>query len=265
MSISLFFLPEYKNLIHVSDYLYKKGKTSSCKEGELEEFLPIWRKMTTGRFPGSIMKLRRRILDSEYNEYPIVFIISEYWPKIGDSPAHGHTSVHIVQKQRQNLENIKTYKHRFIDRETGVIILDKTILHNGAKEPDYKYWFYERDNREMLPKEILEEEFSKNGPGYFTEIKRFSEIPATPVMSQPVKVDMETYEHKYDSTAGYLYGEKIDAFVRKHTFSYSSTYSCKLIEWDDSWNFVVQDEFGQAMFRVEEQEALKFLEKNNIE
>lgn len=270
MSISIFYLPSYKDMVHVSEYCYLKGKAGSCHENELEEFLPIWKKLTSGKFPGSVMNLKKRILDAEYSMYPIVFITSEYWPADGEKKAHGSTCIHVVQKQNQNLKNCKSYDHRYIDRETGVIILEKTKLHDGVKEPDFKFWFYERDNRSALPKEVLKAKFTQvdimkneKADGYFLTIEKLKTLPDSLTLTGNY-CNMDDYEYNYEKRYAYLQGEVVDWMMKEHTVSTSRTRSFSLIEWDDSWNFVVQDEFGSTMFKVSTEDALEFLTRNEV-
>jgi len=243
MSISIFTLPTYKDMTHVSEECYLKGKAPSCHGTELEDFLPIWRKLTYGKFPGALMNLKRKIYNKEYSMYPIVFITSDCWPKTGC-----YTKIHIVQKQNQNIEHCKTYEHRYIDREVGVIICETTVLHDDAKEPSFKYWFYEKDTRTELPEEILLEEFSevKNHDSYHMVIKRF------------------VTDEKYDTKTCYLSGDNIRNLFAKHMSLESIACSIAFIEWDDSWNFVLKDYYGEKMFRVETKDALAFFERNNI-
>lgn len=260
--ISVFQLPNYKDMIHVSMECYLEGKAPSCHGTELEDFAPIWSKLTSGKFPGCIMKLNNRIRDEEYSMYPIVFINSEYWAAENGAKAHGSTWVHIVSAQRQNLSNCKSYQHRYIDRETGVVILEKTKLHGDCKEPDYKYWFYEKDTRQPLPLDVLKETFTENGPGVCLTVKKFVDLPKTPLGCEPKKIDMDEYEHRYTVFHGYLEGEHIRSLVKQHTFSDSRSIGCLLIEWQDSWNFVIHDEYGQSMFKVSTEDALAFIEQN---
>lgn len=270
MSISIFYLPYYKDMIHVTDQYYLSGKAPTCKENELEEFLPIWRKMISGKYPGSVMNLGKRILNKEYSMYPIVFLDSHYWPQTGETKPHGYTTVHVVQKQQQDLENCKSYDHKYIDRETGVIIFEKTTLHDGAVEPDYRYWFYEKDSRPKLPENILKESFQKvdimkheKAPGFFLTIEKYKEMPDYPEYEKHIS-DLDACDYSYEKRYGYLDGEHIRKMIKEKTFSKSFSQSCELIEWDDSWNFVIRDEFGSIMFRVEKKDAEEFLERNNL-
>ena len=52
--------------------------------------------------------------------------------------------------------------------------------------------------------------------------------------------------------------------IKKYTFSSANSKSLELIEWDNSWNFVVEDEFGQTMFKVDKAKAKEFFERNEI-
>ncbi len=249
MSISIFSLPHYKDMTHVPVSCYLEGKAGSCHGTELEDFLPVWTKLTSGKFPGHSMKLKRKIYKEEYHEYPIVFISSNYWPGTETGKAHGSTTVHIVQKQHQNIENCKTYEHRYIDRENGVIICEKTTLHDGAMEPDFKHWFYEKDTRPELPENILPADFSiERKPGaYFMEIKKFIN------------------DEKYDIKKGYLGGECIHRLFQDYMCCPEPDIcGISFIEWDDSWNFVIHNYYGNKMFRVKTENAQEFFERNNI-
>lgn len=254
MGISLFYLSAYKDIRGCNTF-YEKGRCDSCSDYEFEAFKPIWNKIRSGNFPGSQMKLKRRILDKEYSMYPIVFIDSHYWCPDEVEKGHGHTSIFIVQAQNQNVANCKSYENRFIDRELGVIILDKTTIHGKGVEPDYKNWFYERDTREDLPTDILSEEFSEKGPGIFLIIKKYA--------VEETEIDVYT-EIPYIRRAGHLRGEHIANLVAKNTIGDESLVGCLLIQWQDSWNFVVYDNYGQKMYRVSNPDAEAFLERNNI-
>lgn len=248
MSISIFYLPEYKDM-RVSKYLYMKGKCGSCTLEELEKHLPIWEKMSGGKFAGSGLNLKRCVRHDEYSKYPCVFITSEYWPATENKKAHGSTCVHFVQRQHQNIENCLSYENSFVDREVGVVILEKTILHDGAKEPNFGFWFYDKDNRPNLPKEILEETFLKEkvDSSYFLSIEKL--------------VD----DNKYEKECGYLKGNKIKALFDKYLGTTSAyTRGIKLIEWQSDWNFVLSYEFGQTMLKVSKEDVLAFFEKNGI-
>lgn len=259
MSISIFHLPKYKSLDYTSVEFYRKGKTSSCKDRELEEFEPIWVKIACGSFPGGQCNFNRRILNDEYSMYPIVFIVSDVWAGKDNKKPHGTTCVHVVQKQDQNTANCRSYENRFIDRKLGVIVLEKTIFHDTNKEPAYRHWFYEKDERQELPEEILKETFSKSGKGIFLSIEKWTNHPdaLTPA-------DLNEWDNKYVTDIGYLTGDKIKKFVRDNTLSDSPSVSCKLIEWQDSWNFVVCDYYGQKMFRVEKKQVEDFFAINNL-
>ena len=248
MSITIFTLPTYKDMTHVSEESYLAGKACSCHGTELEDFLPVWRKLTCGKFPGSLMKLKKRIYDKEYSMYPIVFLTSECWPASETLPERGYTTVHVVQKQNQNVKHCKSFDHKYIDREVGVIICEKTILHDGAKEPSFKYWLYEKDTRTELPSDILHENFSnERTPGsYHMVIKKF------------------ITDEQYDIRIGYLSGDAIRNLIAKHLGSHPIAHGIKFIEWDYSWNFVIHDYFGDKMFKVNMEDALAFFERNNI-
>lgn len=270
MSISIFYLPYYKDMLRVWNGCYLKGKADSRQENELEEFLPIWEKLTAGNFFSSLMKLKKRIVDEEYSMYPIVFLTSEYWPADKDTKAHGSTCVHVVQKQNQNLAHCKSFDHHYIDRNAGVIILEKTTVHGDAKEPDYKHWFYDRDDRKALPKEVLKEKFTQvnimkneKAPGYFLTIEKLKTLPEKLVLFGR-HYNVEDYENSYEKWYGYLQGDVVDQLMKEYTFSSSRSRNFMLIEWDDSWNFVVQDEFGHTMFKVSTVDAMEFLARNNI-
>lgn len=273
MSISIFYLPGYKTLKNNEFYeeLYLKGRTASCKEGELEEFFPIWKKFIQGRYPGQFMNLKRRIRKDEYNKYPIIFITSDYWGTTEDSDAHGSTCVQICAVQsntpKEWYEHLETFDNRLIDRETGVIVLEKTIIHGNVKEPDFKNWVCEKDQRRELPDSILKDDFTqvdimKNEkvPGYFLSIEAYKPFPKNiSVCEVP-----EGYDNSYVKRYGYLSGPNIEEFVKKYTFSSANSKSLELIEWDNSWNFVVEDEFGQSMFKVDKAKAKEFFERNEI-
>jgi len=249
MGISLFYLPAYKDMRNVPKEHYLQGKAPTCTETGLEDFFPVWQKLTSGKFPGSQMKLKRKIYDKEYRMYPIVFITSECWPETKEHKAISRTSVHIVETQNQNIENCKTYDHRYIDREIGLIICEKTILHDGAIEPPFKHWFYEKDTREDLPLSILSENFS------FT---------ADNSNSFPIQIKKFITDEEFDSRFGYLTGNEIENLFKDHMGTNSIVCSIRLIEWDDSWNFVLHDYYGDKMFKVKPEDALAFLERNNI-
>lgn len=262
MGISIFYLPNYKDATHVSMDVYYKGACKNCNnESDLENFAPIWSKITSGKFPGSQMNLKKRIRDDEYSQYPIVFITSDYWPDMKDRKAHGSTCVFVVEKQSQNVANCKSYENRYIDREIGVIILEKTTIHDNAIEPNFMYWFYERDTRPLLPNEILLQEFSRDNKGYNLFIKKYSDMPGSkdPFYFEQPKVDLDEWENKYDEFRGYLFGVHIRELIKEHTSSSSPQISLHLIEWQDSWNFVIQDYFGQKMFKVPTAVANEFL------
>lgn len=273
MSISIFYLPRYKTLKYNEFYkeLYLKGKAVSCKEGELEEFLPIWLKFLQGSYPGNLMNFKRRIRKDEYNKYPIIFITSDYWGATEDSNAHGSTNVHICAVQtntpKEWYEHLETFDNRLIDRETGVIVLEKTIIHGNVKEPNFKNWVCEKDQRMELPDNILKDDFfqidimkNKKGPGYFLSIEAYKPFPNFfSVCEVP-----EGYDNSYVKRYGYLSGPNIEEFVKKYTFSSANSKSLELIEWDNSWNFVVEDEFGQSMFKVDKAKAKEFFERNEI-
>lgn len=237
MSISIFTLPNYKDMVHVNNELYLDSKAPSSTDDELMEFFPIWEKLTTGRFPGENMNFQRKISNKEYSMYPIVFISSAVWPD-----GHAYTTVHIVQKQDQNLQNCKNYENRFIDRENGVIILEKTKFYNGAEEPQFKYWFYEKDDREKLPDEVLLSEFDTDEGVYYLNI-----LP-----------------ENGRSAKGYLSGEAIRSLVNKCTFADRLAIGCALIQWPQNWNFVVHDYYGQKFFKVTNEEAEEFIARNNL-
>lgn len=272
MSIAIFTLPYYKDIIHVSEESYIKGKAPSCKEGELEEFLPIWRKLTRGQFSGSNMKLKKRIHDEEYSMYPIVFITSKYWAGDKNTKPHGSTCIHIVQKQNQNLKHCKSFTNKYIDRETGVIILEQTVLHGDVTEPSYKFWFYEKDCRKKLPDEILKEDFIEldimkiksfplqKKPAFFLSIEGFVDLPKSVLENK----EMDEYENKYEKRYGYLMGEHIEKLVAEHTFPKVYNHSCKLIQWSNGWNFVIQDDYGSSMFYVSDEQVEEFLTKNKL-
>ena len=266
MSISFFYLPSYKDMTHVSTECYLDGKACSCHGNELEEFKPIWQKIISGKFPGSIMKLKKRIRDEEYSLYPIVFISSEWWPAVDDKKAHGSTCVHIVQQQRQNLANCKSYENRYIDRETGVIILEKTEIHGDAKEPDFKYWFYEKDTRPELPKEILKEEFSeyRKNNGVYICIEKLADLPVTSQGCEPVKVNMDEYENKYVKCSGYINGQYINKLVEENVSASSPIRGFKLIDCQSSWNFVISDYYGHKVFKVNNEDAMEFIKRNEL-
>lgn len=249
MGISLFYLPAYKNMTHASQDCFLRGKAPSCHGTQLEDFLPIWEKLTSGKFSGSQMKLKKKIYDKEYRMYPIIFITSECWPETKDRSATSNTFVHIVETQNQNIEHCKSFEHRYIDREVGVIILEKTILHENAKEPVFKNWFYEKDTREDLPENILFENFSfvTDNPGsYPMQIKKF--------------ITDETFDCRY----GYLSGEAIQKLFKDYMGENPIVCDIRFIEWDDSWNFVLHNYYGDKMFKVNTKDALAFLERNNI-
>ena len=259
MSISIFTLPKYKSFKHASDEVYLNGKTDcSCKDGELEEFLPIWQKLTSGKFAGADMNLKGRILDEEYSMYPIVFITSDCWPRIQGGTCS--TTVHVVQKQDQNIASCKSFDHRYIDRDVGVIILEKTVFHDGATEPGFSKWFYEKDTREDLPKGILAGNFTKeNNGGIFVWIKKAFKAPLFKEKSA-----LDQWDQQYEEEAGYLTGNAVTNFVNAHSSTESLSKSISLIQWQNCWNFVVGDNYGQQMFRVNNETVEAFFEQNNL-
>ena len=259
MSISIFTLPKYKSFKFASDELYLNGKTScSCKDGELEDFLPIWQKLISGPFAGAGMGLKKRILDEEYSKYPIVFITSDCWPRVQGGICS--TMVHVVQKQNQNIDNCKSFDYHYINRDIGVIILEKTVLHNGATEPEFKTWFYEKDTRENLPNGILTNNFStENNGGIITWIKKFSEAP---LVKENYVLDF--WENQYEEETGYLTGDAVTDFVNANSSTKSPTKSIRLTQWQGCWNFAVHDYFGYKMFRVDNKTVEAFFEQNNL-
>ena len=259
MSISIFTLPKYKSFKLASDEIYLNGKTDcSCKDGELEEFLPIWQKLTSGKFAGAGMSLKKRILNKEYSKYPIVFITSDCWPQKQDGVCV--TMVHIVQKQNQNIDHCKSFDHHYIDRDIGVIILEKTVPHNGATEPEFNNWFYEKDTRKDLPNGILTDNFTtEDTGGVFIWIKKAAEVP-----SSEEKISLNNWDSLYEEKTGYLTGDAVTGFVNAHSSTKSPTKSIRLIQWQSCWNFVVRDYYGQKMFRVDNDTVEAFFEKNNL-
>lgn len=113
-----------------------------------------------------------------------------------------------------------------------------------------------------MPLDVLQETFTGNGPGVYLTVKKFVDLPKTLLGCEPKKIDMDEYEHRYDVFHGYLEGERIRSLVEQHTFSDSRSIGCLLVEWQDSWNFVIHDEYGQSMFRVSTEDALAFIEQN---
>ena len=136
--------------------------------------------------------------------------------------------------------------------------------------PNYKFWFYEKDTRPELPKEILKESFQKvnitkneKAPGFFLSIEKYKDLPDYPAYKEHIS-DLDNCDYTYDKQYGYLDGKHIRKIMKENTSSASCTKSCQLIEWEDSWNFVISDEFGFRMFKVEKKDAEEFLEKNQI-
>ena len=98
------------------------------------------------------------------------------WPeRNGDGKPHGYTEFFIVETQNQNIKNIKTFEHRYIDREVGVIICEKTELYEGAVEPNYRHWFYEKDNRQIISTEIFKG-YNEEKDGIYFTIKKLKDI-----------------------------------------------------------------------------------------
>lgn len=211
MAISIFYTPYYKDLTHISDDVFIKGRCNTCSEDEFEMGLFLFRKIVNGKFPGSQLKLKKRITNDEYSKYSIVFITSRWFSR----EEKGFSNVMFVQAQSQNLENCKSYEHKYIDREIGVIILEKTEINSFNDEPSYKHWFYEKDIREELPEGILEDiSFSTDAEtrGVWAEIKKLKPLPDE-------NSNNEAYDYAYDTIIGKISGEAAQKLLKEHTCS----------------------------------------------
>ena len=266
MGIAIGFLPEYKSFRGTAGSFYDEHKApgKGFNERAFEEFRPIWEKLIADadKFAGSRLNLKRRILDREYSEYPIVFIWSKRWPEMnGDGKPHGYTEFFVVDTQNQNIKNIKTFEHRYIDREVGVIICEKTELYDGAVEPNYRHWFYEKDNRQRISTEILKG-YNEEKDGIYFTIEKLKELPKEyPGWETKSPVNMEDYENNYVKRHGYLkVNDELEQLIKNSLCSERLCISARLIEWDDSWSFVLKDYYGQKLFRVETRDALQFIE-----
>lgn len=108
---------DYKDLNYVMSY--QQGKESSNSIEEIKELKPYWDMFINGR----LNLVECRIKGNEYLEYIKIFICHSVFEE------HEYTKYCIKGKTNAGSDYInhcKGYDRKFIDREKGIIIMERT-------------------------------------------------------------------------------------------------------------------------------------------